>query len=583
MTYRPLPEQRLLWPTGSASLAVVIRPVAATVQGLDRYLERVSGPTGLDRNTLKQALVGEGIRLLTVGNDKARLSQLRDTVRALGVPAALVRTVDLRELPAPRVIERVEFLNSPDRLILTEAHTGERISLAQGGAWLATIGSLEAGRYGEGGNLIQTMYGTTDPVARSQAHRGLIAAHSPALALLTAENEGPLLVLGNRFALEEAGRASVLAYAIRFGRLVELLETKLGTAVEDDFGRRRLAFGPLAGEPADQSETLALFELYSRLLWLALGDGLDAPLPAEAAGAVRLIERPEPQRPSQAAGATNSDRGTEESALRDRTWVHELLMLTRWIGPSWLVFPLAALSFYLLLEGVLLENPSLFWGGAAALGALLCSHAFSAAWLRRLILDLPTSRIRSLALGPVELKGKTAARERLIAPVSGAPCVYYCLSYYRNSAPSGRDDNWRLVRRIDSGDTPFYLAGDGGRVLIDPGNCRFPSLERTENLGTMLEMLSGVGNDGRRKVVEEALHEGRDLYVFGFARPNPSPDGGDPADGVLVGAPPIGGPLLLSETPEETLVGSLRFRALSFGSVGTGLMLYSAFRIMHSV
>lgn len=42
---------------------------------------------------------------------------------------------------------------------------------------------------------------------------------------------------------------------------------------------------------------------------------------------------------------------------------------------------------------------------------------------------LPNSKIRSLAMGLVELQGKVIARERLNAPLSRRPCIgyYYCV------------------------------------------------------------------------------------------------------------------------------------------------------------
>jgi hypothetical protein len=84
----------------------------------------------------------------------------------------------------------------------------------------------------------------------------------------------------------------------------------------------------------------------------------------------------------------------------------------------------------------------------------------------RLIADTPTSKVRSLALGRVELRGRAAGKGDLSAPLTGASCVYYRFrveeEVYRN-----RRRDWRTLMTGSSEAWPFYLEDETGRVLVD--------------------------------------------------------------------------------------------------------------------
>ncbi|MEK6983416.1 MAG: GIDE domain-containing protein [Nanoarchaeota archaeon] len=90
-------------------------------------------------------------------------------------------------------------------------------------------------------------------------------------------------------------------------------------------------------------------------------------------------------------------------------------------------------------------------------------------WLneKRLIENLPTSKIRSLAMGLVEVYGKVvpAKNHLLQSPFLNEKCVYYkyTIEEYRRSGKHGR---WRLIDDGEKG-RYFYLKDDSGFVLID--------------------------------------------------------------------------------------------------------------------
>ncbi len=110
---------------------------------------------------------------------------------------------------------------------------------------------------------------------------------------------------------------------------------------------------------------------------------------------------------------------------------------------------------------------SLWTLGFFATGVFLFWEGIKTLKHKRLIENIPTSKIRSLAMGLVEIYGEVfpAYKEVLKSPFSNKDCVYYRYSVeeYRKS---GKNSHWVTV---NSGyrEQPFYLKDKTGGVLID--------------------------------------------------------------------------------------------------------------------
>jgi hypothetical protein len=153
--------------------------------------------------------------------------------------------------------------------------------------------------------------------------------------------------------------------------------------------------------------------------------------------------------------------------------------------------------------------------GLLAGGVLYASGYFLR--LKQQIENTPTSRIRSLAMGPVEIHGQVYRKYALISPMSLAACVYYRLRKYRKDS-SGK---WELQSVTDSSHVPFLLDDGTGRVTVAPSGARVSAkVEQTGFPGEMTMAFGGVSvDDADEKWVEELIHEGTTLYVLGYARP----------------------------------------------------------------
>jgi hypothetical protein len=90
-------------------------------------------------------------------------------------------------------------------------------------------------------------------------------------------------------------------------------------------------------------------------------------------------------------------------------------------------------------------------------------------WRRkRLIENIPTSKIRSMAMGLVELQGKaTEWIYKLKGPLSGRDCVFYKYLIERYER-RGKSSSWVKVADGGSVDNLFHLDDGTGKVLINP-------------------------------------------------------------------------------------------------------------------
>lgn len=89
-------------------------------------------------------------------------------------------------------------------------------------------------------------------------------------------------------------------------------------------------------------------------------------------------------------------------------------------------------------------------------------------WRRkRLVENIPTSKIRSMAMGLVELYGEAEPYFILIkAPLTGEDCVFYKYLVERYET-KGKNSVWVTVVNNASYHNPFYLNDDTGKVLIN--------------------------------------------------------------------------------------------------------------------
>jgi len=113
-------------------------------------------------------------------------------------------------------------------------------------------------------------------------------------------------------------------------------------------------------------------------------------------------------------------------------------------------------------------DQTLLYLAAGSVGGLgLFVYGWMVHQRKRLIESIPTSTIRSLALGLVEISGQAQAEENLLSsPFSGLPCVFYSYAVEEHVG-SGKNARWETIAKGTS-EQPFFISDITGRVLIVP-------------------------------------------------------------------------------------------------------------------
>ncbi|MBU4311311.1 MAG: E3 ubiquitin ligase family protein [Candidatus Omnitrophica bacterium] len=107
---------------------------------------------------------------------------------------------------------------------------------------------------------------------------------------------------------------------------------------------------------------------------------------------------------------------------------------------------------------------------------------------KRIIENIPTSTVRSLAMGLVELNGKAKKTKPLKSALTKTDCVYYRYTVERYQS-SGKSGHWVTVAQGDSNDCVFSLDDGTGNVTVLPCGAEFimpPDYEFSTGLGRSL-------------------------------------------------------------------------------------------------
>jgi hypothetical protein len=169
----------------------------------------------------------------------------------------------------------------------------------------------------------------------------------------------------------------------------------------------------------------------------------------------------------------------------------------------------------------------------AAGGSWIFFSAFQRLRLRRAILNTPTSKARSAAMGKCELKGLAKAGAKpLTGPFSGKPCVWYGWKVEEESRDSKGNTHWREIARGESFEA-FFVEDATGSLKIEPRGAEVEALLESQYRSGGLffrapapgpQAAGWLGGAGRR-LTERRIPEGSPLYALGVLRGLSGADG----------------------------------------------------------
>jgi hypothetical protein len=159
----------------------------------------------------------------------------------------------------------------------------------------------------------------------------------------------------------------------------------------------------------------------------------------------------------------------------------------------------------------LLSQP-LSWAIAGVIfGPYFFFRGFRLLQLKRRVMNVPTSSIRSAALGPVEVSGKAIGPYTLVAPLSQSDCLYYRLVVESNP----RSD---LARRVNEMCAPLFLDDGTGIVMVYPKGSELrlkPSYQRAEYGKLAIALTSRYRTETPEFSQEYSIKAGDSIFVLG--------------------------------------------------------------------
>ena len=512
---------------------------------LESLADQLHGGFGLDPYTTRQHLLGAGLAQLAQGTEPS-LNGMAGLLRRHGYPCWVIAP-SRPAFPPPRL----RSLSISAAAVIFDCEGERRVQLARGAAAVGVLADLS----GElPSRQAQRLLAQHAYLGRSQATiftpeelRQAILKAQPVFDCYLLDAAGAVdaafRVFPGRFNAEGLGGRASLGAARNLEAVVELVGEYAETfRLYSDFG-----LSPLPGcqpQPArdDPQVLLGNLDALTRYGWLvaslaeppasprqevvassgtvfsaALGgtavmagmDAAAAELRAVAATVDEVISaRPVAvEAPGQPAPLPSPpERPEQKMSLR-----RALPVLAAFLGG---VFLAAAGSADRVSPLFRQAARSGLLPGAAAVA--LCWGAFACLRLKRRIEDTPTSRIRSLAMGLVEVHGRTLRRYALVAPMTQSACAWYRLRKYRRD----QRNRWELVSDLDSSHVPFLLDDGSGQVVIDPAGATVKvSTQQTGYPGENTLIGASVDGGPDEKWIEELIYEGTSLYVLGYARP----------------------------------------------------------------
>ncbi|MBS3809037.1 MAG: hypothetical protein KGY38_02640 [Desulfobacterales bacterium] len=486
-------------------------------------LERLSAASGIAPGDLRYKLVGQGLSRLTPELEADRQDACLAEMKSLGIPAALVpaeKTEYRKKLPVARKVEISDhaavFFDRHDNAVFKVDHDTD----------LLVILTDLSGKAIEKPHLALQFHRHPAQKSFEEALKKFSVCQ-PAAIFAPAGGPSPAGVLVDHsiFAYRSLQQHMGMSASVNFRTLVTKTIEKAKTCVTDHkFGNASIARA-MPEWNAGKTDILAAFNRYALFLMAAAGAGLlkdGAPVSADDSYALKTGDGPEKETKPRAAGSEKSKSGGPLPPPEIR---HSGIAGIINAAPSETIFGavFGLIIFMRIFFGTGEISHPVFWKTAACgvltgTGFLIFSYSLLLVYYRRMVKNIPTSRVRSVAMGMAELEGRAGQYYDLRSAHSNTRCIYYRCVYYRR-VRTLKDSKWRLQKIVNSGKLPFYLQDDTGRILIRPKGALFlTEKSHQEFWGGQQILLSPQLQDRDTRIYEDIITEGSRIYVLGSAR-----------------------------------------------------------------
>ena len=535
---------------------LILRQRPGGQQDLDDLLKKLQARFDLDPYMSRQRLIGQGLALFDSGQ-RLHLAKIAVQLREYGYPCWLVE--DQPYDFEPDLLRSLEI--HPNEIILVGQTTTQ--SLVRDSKVIAVLADISGGlvdrqvkrllaRESYRGHNLREVFSREELIQTVLNGQPIFEWYA-----MNLQNEVSfaLQAMPGRFNIDGLGGRATLSATQNLKALVDLVAEYAGDfQLHCDFGLGHLPFCQVDRLSANAGAAVQNLQSLSRYRWLVTqikGDGITNPVspqtsnsPVEQAAGLFTVATAGLGAGLQTQGSGDlefaietmlgDDRESEvdQGIVTEKEYAEKDLPAPPERPPverHWqrVLFPLAAFVAATLLtvngQGNRFVQLFIEYGVSTGIApGLLAAFSF---WgglyftgLKRHIENTPTSKIRSMAMGMVEIHGRARRLYALVSPMTQRSCVWYRLRTYRKD----NKNRWKLVRQINSNHVPFQIDDGTGRVVVDPNGASIEA--KTRQTG-----FSGPSNwgstsfqsstDRDEKWVEDIVYEGTSLYVMGFAQP----------------------------------------------------------------
>ncbi len=168
--------------------------------------------------------------------------------------------------------------------------------------------------------------------------------------------------------------------------------------------------------------------------------------------------------------------------------------------------------------GAKLQIPFFFWLLFLITFIIFTYKLFKVWKIKNIIEDTPTSKLRSVAAGFVEVVGKIMSSKPVVSPISGAPCIFF--RYTKEKfVRSGRHSHWQIVEVGYGFAKNCVLRDETGEIGVNVKNASFFLTTKYTTNTTFNEMRYGLFGSENIRYTEEYILDGQKVYVLGTAKP----------------------------------------------------------------
>lgn len=535
---------------------LINRPVSHNSEIVEGFVGEVSKATGLTSMLVKQKLQGTAFEVFQANTDLEKLESFKEVLDNCKIPSFIISKKQVKSAEEPIVCKSIKEVAGT--LTLIDGKGEEIITLDAKSNGLMVLGAINVDRVRR--KRLNKMAIAKTATFSPMEIINLIFLNGPVIDLCVSGFNQVIRINSRRFNFNSLGEDRTPSSSQNLRVIMNKLQTSLKSSMVDTgFGENSLPFLSLDySEPgADGGKVLKDFTLYSKVVFHAVANKLfnkinlkenlssDAPVLKSLGGAFwasPLFLSMPGLRISQNSGGS-ADIGDLEKHFKtdknilpappveptsfyhggtvgDITYYLSTHMKTlRLLGHPALVVPLVLVT--LSSTGVaylasMLEPMAL---ASLSMGFILLFHSFVLLKRKRTIENHPTVNIGTMPMGEVEISGRAVPKYYLKAPYSLLDCVYYSYRVYSYESNSQGQSVKVLKGGGESGDVPFYLEDDTGKVVVNPKGAIIKGGVRETHDGSGFSIFSSAGFGGSGKIIEETvIPAGLKLYVMGYGQ-----------------------------------------------------------------